>query len=394
MCHRSRNKLATRTGGTFLTPALVTLWLFCLAKMRTLITRTRRRSAAVSAALVVSVLVGVIASLPANAATRDPFQSSGLASSLGALPGAKDPAGGVSCMPDGPCIAVDYSGQVYELSGDHVVRLGTLGFSTFAVSCPTQAMCAVASNDAVVIIRPTGLVVYPLRYSPQGTTEWQSISCPTTSFCMAGGELFDGPQDGAGVVASWHGVAWSPVHVVLPDIPGEDKTQITSMSCTSPTFCVGADQNERVVQWDGARWSSPESLKIAGDSFAVSCTSRDFCLALGSTANAAYTWNGHQWISEDFDGINDYGVVSCQSPVNCVGVDQVGQAQRWGIHGWEQVATVETVRQDIVQGISCSSAGFCEAVTAQDHFIYLHDPNHPPRLPVLCVTFGCRRTTI
>jgi hypothetical protein len=340
------------------------------------------------------VMIGVISPPLANAATRDPFQSSGLSSSLGALPGAKDQATGISCMPDGPCVAVDYSGQVYELSGSHVAALGTLGFAAFGVSCPTRNMCVVVSDDAVAVMRTSGVVAYRLAYSPQSYTHWQSISCPSPTFCMAGGGIIGGPRDGAGVVASWNGFAWSGVHVVLPDIPNENKTQISSMSCTGPHFCVAADQNERIVQWNGTRWFSPGSLKIAGDSFTVSCTSQTFCLALGSVVNTAYTWNGHTWVAQTFDAINDYGVVSCQSPVNCVAVDEVGQAQRWGVHGWAQVATVETVFQDFVQGISCSSAGFCEAVTAKDHFIYLHDPRKPPRLPVLCVTFGCRRTTV
>jgi hypothetical protein len=353
--------------------------------------RQRIRGSVVSL-LLAGLFVGVLTTSPVGARTNTRFQSSGLKSSVGDLPGATDQATGVSCVPGGPCIAVDYSGQFYALSGNHVAALGAVGIPTFGISCTTQSFCAVVSDDAVAILRATRITGYPLLYSPQSNTHWQSISCPRPTFCMAGGGVIGGPQDGAGVVASWNGVAWSGVQVVLPDIPADPKTQISSMTCTSATFCVAGDQNERTLQWDGKNWSSPKGLKDLGDSFAVSCTSRTFCLAFGSVTNATLTWNGRSWRYRDFDGINDYGVVSCRSPVNCVAVDGVGQAQRWNANGWEQVATVEQVPQDFVQAISCSSDGFCEAVTSMDRFIYLYDPHAPPRLPILCTSFDCKPT--
>ena len=85
--------------------------------------------------------------------------------------------------------------------------------------------------------------------------------------------------------------------------------------------------------------------------------------------------------------------VSCLSRTNCVGLSDVGTAQRWNGHVWGQVTQLFSDRNDGVQGIACSSAGFCEAVTTADHFIYIYNPGKPPRLPVLCGSLVCKATT-
>jgi hypothetical protein len=299
----------------------------------------------------------------------------------------------VSCIPQGPCIAVDYSGQVFALSGGHVASLGEFGVSTYGISCPAPRFCVAVSDDGVLVVRRR-VIGYPLTYSPESNTHWQSISCPTETFCMAGGGVIGGRKDGAGVVASWNGRSWSPVRVVVPDIPAEAKTQISSMSCTSATFCVAADQNERTLRWNGRTWSLIQSLDVLGDSFHVSCTSRNFCLAIGTVTNATLTWNGRTWGYRGIDGINDGSeVVSCRSAVDCVALDASGFAQRRDVNGWRNLATIGGLKPDVPQAISCSPSGFCEAVTAQDHFVYLYDPRRPPVLPVLCTTLGCRVAT-
>jgi hypothetical protein len=46
------------------------------------------------------------------------------------------------------------------------------------------------------------------------------------------------------------------------------------------------------------------------------------------------------------------------------------------------------------QSISCSAAGFCEAVTTEDHFIYFHERGRTPQLPLLCAQFACQGTRV
>jgi hypothetical protein len=342
----------------------------------------------------VIALTSCLASPPAGARSSRPS----LASSMATLPNAKDQATGVSCVPDGFCFAVDYSGQVYALSGAHATLAGDLGIPTFALSCPAPRFCAVVSEDAVVILGATASDTkeYPLAYGRGSETHWASISCSSPRFCMAGGGLIGGAEDGAGVVSSWNGAVWSPVRVVLPDIPWQFKTQVTSMSCTDPTFCVAADQDERVTQWNGKRWSASVALSGGVESVTPSCLSRRFCLALASRSGYTWTWNGRSWRSTDISELSSlYGspFLDCLSSSDCVAAMNNGTAQRWTENGWTPVHRVYSDNMDAIQGMGCSSRGFCEAVTSGDHFVYLYDPEKPPTLPVLC-SLGCSGTAI
>jgi hypothetical protein len=320
----------------------------------------------------------------------------GLAFSIDSLPAVKDQATSVTCTPNGPCVAIDYSGQFYLLNGPHVESIGAAGISTFGISCPTRTFCAVVGDDAALVISAAGSRTYPLQFGQGSNTHWQSLSCSSPTFCVAGGGVIGGPKDGAGVVASWNGSGWSRVHVVLPDLPGESKTQISSVSCTGLTFCIAADQDQRVLQWNGKKWLPARAFDDGVDSFTASCTSRSFCLAAGSSSSGTLTWNGRSWHNSDATDLSStYGFVyvGCVSRSDCVGVSNAGSAQWWNGHAWSKATQLYSDRSDGIQGLACSSAGFCEAITSGDHFIYLYNPNQPPTLSVLCGTLACKPTT-
>jgi hypothetical protein len=290
-------------------------------------------------------------------------------------------------MPHGGCLAVDYSGQVYEVSGDHVTPLGVTGHDLFGISCPTQKFCVgVGENEALVFIGKLAHV-YPLYYSANSVVHWASVSCASPTFCVAGGGIDDGPENGAGVVATWNGLTWSPVHVVLPDIPTLSLTQVTSMSCPSATFCVGADQDNRTIQWNGSSWHQFSNEQ----SFTVSCTSKTFCMAMGDYNNGADLWNGRKWqFSQLEPNLPDPGLasVSCISPSKCIAVSYSGEATWWNGEFWSNILNADPVSHDLVQGLSCSTAGFCVGVTSRDHFLYLYDSTHgSPKVPVVCTVF-------
>lgn len=322
--------------------------------------------------------------------------------SMGNLPGAAGQATGVSCPPQGACIAVDQSGEIFELSGAHALRLGATahglsGFGLFSVSCPTRTFCVAGSDNAVLRFSPTGVFEYPLSFSADSRVHWQSMSCSSPSFCMAGGGITGGPQNGAGVVASWNGVAWSRVRVVLPDIPTWNLTQISSMSCTSPSFCLAADQNERTLRWNGKAWLTRHLKDDTGhiESFTFACASEASCLALGSYGSGLLSWNGKAWqpIPSPRLTQDGFGLVACISTVECAAADEIGHAAWSSGQWWSVTKTIDPDNTDFIQGLSCSRAGFCEAVTSKDHFFYLYDPKHPPT-SVPCSLSGCEGTRV
>ena len=310
----------------------------------------------------------------------------------------------VSCTPGGSCIALTYGGDVFELSGSLYVPVAATGYSVTAVSCPTSSFCAAvgASSDAM-ILGSRGITAYPLNLGyPTSATNWVSVSCPSPRFCMAGGGIIQGPHSGAGVVATWVDNRWSDAKVVDPYLPTDTHTFINSMSCTSPSFCVAADGNNRTLQWNGAKWTFPHLLneRATNDSFEISCTSSTFCLALGQLSKDDFSWNGHVWKRrspvpfKNSDNLN-FVQVSCIATTFCVAVEDGGQASFWNGRQWSPVQTVDP--NDSFIALSCSSAWVCEAVGGNNDnndFVYFHNPRKTPHLPPLCSAFRCKSTAV
>jgi hypothetical protein len=323
----------------------------------------------------------------------------GLSSSVEDFPQSLDQPNGVSCTPRGLCVVVTYGGEVDMLSGTRGVALVATGESLTAVSCPVITFCAAVggSSDALVF-RANSIRVFPVTSNGfDSIVHWESVSCPSPAFCMAGGGIIQGPHSGAGVVATWNGTHWSKAKVVDPFLASETHTFIGSLSCTGPAFCVAADGNDRTLQWNGTTWSFPRALNqpAVNDSFTVSCTSSSFCLALGQYPFDVLTWNGHTW--RDRSPSHFYGdpyalEVSCTTPAFCVAVDDGGEASAWNGTRWSPAQTVDA--DNYFGAISCSASGACEAVGSKDDFVYLHLGRTKPALPVLCARFGCRVTTV
>jgi hypothetical protein len=212
---------------------------------------------------------------------------------------------------------------------------------------------------------------------------------------MAGGGIIQGPNSGAGVIATWDGRRWSVAKVVDPYLATDTHTFISSMSCTSPTFCVAADGNDRTLQWNGAKWSFPPRLNspATNDSFDISCTSSTFCLALGQASKDVFSWNGHSWRRRSPSPFNNnYLDISCITTTFCVAVEDEGKASFWNGRKWSPALTVDP--NNYFNAVSCSSAWVCEAVGSNDDFVYLHISRKTPHLPLMCTTFRCQSTTV
>jgi hypothetical protein len=212
---------------------------------------------------------------------------------------------------------------------------------------------------------------------------------------MAGGGVVVGPNKGDGVVSRWNGRSWSPEHGVDPVLGmfGTTTNDITTMTCPTTSFCIAADQSRDTLQWNGKTWSYPELLNQL-DSYGVSCVSAKECVALGDSL-LTVTWNGKIWqeqgASPSFQQ-DASPLLSCTSPNHCLGVDAYGNASLWNGSSWSPVQNLDSIPGDFVLGLSCSSSSFCEAVTQADHFIYIYDSAKKPTLPFLCSGPACTGT--
>jgi hypothetical protein len=167
----------------------------------------------------------------------------------------------------------------------------------------------------------------------------QSVSCTSTTFCMAVGS--GGTGDSATLTESWNGSAWSVVPSPSPGFP----SRLNSVSCLSSTDCVavGIYVNSAAV---------PEGL--------------------------AETWSGTNWSlvsTPNLNGAVNLSSVSCvtSSPISCVAVGAVGDdtpsfpaqtlAESWNGSTWSVLSTSTSPNQNnMLRSVSCTSTTFCMAV--------------------------------
>jgi hypothetical protein len=275
---------------------------------------------------------------------------------------------GVSCASVTMClgvasdVAVEDGGPLYETNPDPGAVLN-------AVSCaPGTRFCMVVDDHGSAVAYENG--AFGSVENIDGTTELESVSCPTAGFCVAIDH-----DDGVFVYSDQ---VWS-FRLALTQPSGF--TNVTQVSCSSPTFCVAlasSGSGERYTTWDGTSWTAHGTFDAAGVyAESLTCTSSSFCLATDRAGNAS-TFNGTTWTTiavdthssgqELFSGCagtacqaidqNDYvysttngttwtagspanihaatgfsspGSVSCVSATLCVAGDGLGQTTTYGL---------------------------------------------------------------
>ena len=293
---------------------------------------------------------------------------------------------GISCLP-GFCVGVDYDGDVYLTSGTKAVKVATTNRYLFAISCPSLSFCVAVGNSDEVTLTTINITERPLTAGPKTYVHWESVSCISARFCVAGGGVTNGPHSGAGVVSFWNGSSWTRAKVIAPFLPDNTHTFIDSISCMRMTFCVAADGNNRVYQWNGKVWSSVHELELVADTYNLSCTSIRFCVALGESSTFA-TWNGHKWAFQTGPtGEQTPSGMSCSSPTFCMSIDAYGHAESWNGRAWSALETVDP--NQFLNTVSCSRAFQCEAVDDQNNVVYFTDAGRPPSIPDVCPPGEC-----
>jgi hypothetical protein len=239
---------------------------------------------------------------------------------------------------------------------------------------------------------------------------FESVSCPTTTFCMAVGTAYPSRP----VLQVWNGTTWSPLAFPFAGAHGAD---LIETACASPTSCLVTyvtydilDQYELVAHWDGTTWAGlngsfgerKHHLGCAPDDYcltvrdwfahswdqgaqrtepgpdqldanAVACTAGRRCLAVGSWYSQTWDGTSHTWGPEVSYPIPDGArfettSVSCTSALQCVAVGALFDgtarhpaAARWDGTAWTFTA-VPITTEGTLTSVSCASAIECVAV--------------------------------
>jgi hypothetical protein len=275
---------------------------------------------------------------------------------------------GVSCTSSKVCIAVgEYNPSSFSPDGIHTVilamplaerwngvRWSLLTFPSLPSGAPAGELSAVSCTSSHACMA----VGSSLDFSPLSLfaerwdgTSWfaesmpepvgaaypfvSGLSCTSNSFCTAVGSYFGAGPDEP-FAERWDGSAWSLEP--MPQVANPVDTELTSVSCTSPSACFAVKQystfpfqgsfSTLAERWDGTSWSVQRTTNAPGDYNAlagVSCAFSRACTAVGDTSHQqplVERWDGTSWSLERMPSIGDTGLVavSCTSRVICTAV--------------------------------------------------------------------------
>lgn len=245
------------------------------------------------------------------------------------------------------------------------VRAPSLG----SVSCPTVSDCVAVgarSNGTMAVTLAeiwngsTWTVHNPVN--PPGALEVKlsSVSCSSTTDCIAVGDYEVSNNFFAALAEKWNGSAWKPL--ALPTLAASS-TSLSGISCASATSCVavgGADQASLAEFWNGTTWAVLPTPP--GGPTAISCATATSCMATGGTH--AESWNGRSWTSLGTPPLTLFVKgVSCISAATCMAVGHLGGvgsfAMSWNGSTWH-ASRVDKL--GMLPGVSCTLAIHCMAI--------------------------------
>jgi hypothetical protein len=255
----------------------------------------------------------------------------------------------VSCPSRTFCVAVDLEGLAYTYDGTTwrgPTRFGPGSLDSSNVTCATPSFCVATASDldgGYTVVSDRG------RWGDRPSLgKNPSVSCPSSSFCLA--------ADEAGTEAfTFAGVGWTPI----PAPPGGAET----LSCPTTSFCVGFDGTGDVSVWKAGSWNRGQ--RVGSSSFAtfVTCASATFCVADGPREGQVITYDGNRWSKpRELDPGAGFDGLSCPLPTFCAAVDNSGNVFFFNGQTWSR----PTHLFDPLVGfgtISCSAPTFCTLVT-------------------------------
>jgi uncharacterized protein YjbI with pentapeptide repeats len=134
---------------------------------------------------------------------------------------------------------------------------------------------------------------------PQTIAAMTSISCPSLTTCLAGGN-FNGKTGNQAMLLKWNGVQWTATQAPLPAGagPNPDAT-VTGISCPSTATCAAvgyysdADTNldGLLLRWSAGKWSAAKAPIATGAVETVSCPTANACFAGG--------WQNHGSLQQE-----------------------------------------------------------------------------------------------
>jgi hypothetical protein len=186
-----------------------------------------------------------------------------------------------------------------------------------------------------------------------GNNGLSSVSCPTSSFCVA-----VGPTNGVAVI--YQDGSWGSPSLI------DSGGTLTSVSCSSDSYCVAVDSSGDELTYENGSWGTPTSIDSGGMGMtSVSCpASADvpapFCVAVDISGNAVIDQGGTWGTPTMVDSNGLIGAVSCPTSSFCMAVDLDGDEVSYNGSSWSSPVVVAS--KTYLSSVSCTSSSFCAAI--------------------------------
>ncbi len=260
-----------------------------------------------------------------------------------------------------------WDGAKWQLITVPVPPGATSGASIEGVSCTSTASCTAVgwfAQEYVGTGKANTLYRRPLieRWDgkawsyetlPESTARWgslESVSCTSSSACVAVGYTEPGGGNWSALAERWNGSEWTATQGTQPS---STHAYLQGVSCASAEACMALGSAEGhegyfADRWDGKAWTV-ESLPVpvGGESegpASVSCPSAGYCEALGSAEEeapsaswpVAFAWSGGAWseqstgtplVGGEYLASSSLTDVACTSASMCIATGEAeGQA--------------------------------------------------------------------
>ena len=195
---------------------------------------------------------------------------------------------------------------------------------------------------------------------PLSSHQLTSISCPSTSSCMA--------VDIEGTAFRYEGTKWAPADRI------DNGHAFKAVSCANPAYCVAVDTSGYAFVYNDGVWSSGIQFETSGEPVSISCPQASFCMVVDNNANA-FSYNGALWSSAQPVGIAaELTAVSCASDTSCIAVDAHGNGSHYDGAVWT-AGQDNPISMQGLTAVSCTpnSNGFCMAVDDAGHAFGYHN---------------------
>jgi len=237
------------------------------------------------------------------------------------------------------------------------VLIGSKGSSatqvSYSISCPTSTFCVAVNGDGQVLYDRSGVWSTPQSLALGGSID--SVSCPSKTFCVA---------VAAGEAAEYNGRVWSPAARIGP------QRDTYKVSCPSSTFCAAVGANvvagkpSALMTFNGRSWTTYKTTSTGSINdrlLSVSCSTARFCMATNFDGQIL-SFNGSKWNLSQSSAPKFLISVSCTGQKFCVAVATTGKTMTFHGKSWSAPKLIPAFMSAGAYAVACASAEECSVI--------------------------------